>query len=77
MSDPHLRGVLDMLHARALELHMHAMVDHFIEVLRARGSIDGEVLAHQVGASLVDVRPEDYLETTELVRAIRQELARR
>lgn len=77
MTEPHLRGVLDMLSGRARLLHLEAMVDALLGGLANPDALTHEVLAHQASASLVDVTPEDFLGATPLVRAIRAELRRR
>lgn len=77
MSTAHLQGVLDMLFSIATGLHLNAMVDVLLEGALDLTSLGAEAIAREAGAGITDVAPDAYLESTELVRAIRRELTRR
>ena len=79
MSTAHLQNVVRMLEQRAHRLHLDALLDAFASVLEAdlEDRASGERLAHELGMSIVDCGPLEWLHGTALLRAIDGELRRR
>ena len=79
MSTAHLQNVVRMLEQRAHRLHLDALLDAFASVLAADldGHTSGERLAHELGVSIVDCGPVEWLLGTTLQRAIDRELRAR
>ena len=80
MSTAHLAAVTDFLRARALHLHLGAMIDALLDLVEAYPAdrLTAEAITHLVlGTSIASVDPATWLESTPLLRAIQRELATR
>jgi hypothetical protein len=80
MSTEHLRAVLAWLERRAAWLHFEAMVDATMLVLAREPDEPptAEQVAHHLGgATVADLRAQDWVRTTALWRGINRELRRR
>jgi len=76
LEDDHVAALVPWLGERALQLHLDAMLDTLVDALAGRAL--PEILALEVtGISLASLTPEEWLETTALMRGIRRELRRR
>lgn len=79
MSEAHLSAVVRLLRdAHATRLHLEAMLEALQDLLAARetGQTTAEQLTHDLtDRSIASVSPEAWLESTPLMRALRQHLS--
>lgn len=78
LSVEHLRNIRAMLQARAVELHLAAILDAIEGELDAMssGMVTGEALSFALtGQSLASLTAEQWLDTLPLLRAIDRHLA--
>lgn len=75
LSTGHLQAIVGMLSARSRELYGAEFIETYLRVVMAReqGHVAGEQMVHDLGLpTITDLEPNEWLETTALLRAIRR-----